>query len=208
MTPSRSFLSLGSAGSHLPSISRSALSRRRAPLPLLGDWPENLHPASVGDLPSAEDLDRADVLGRAGKNVCLIGHFGAGQTHQVQEGLMRALVRHYLGQRVVLRQLFLQPAGPAAGQARPLPEAREASSRSRSLLFLTAGLTRLLATVPRCRSTFPKTASSASMSRLLGLAPKSEYPSHDGERRARSRCRGKRGTAAGTGVHTVARAGG
>ena len=39
--------------------------RRRAPLTLLGDWPENLHPASAGTLPSAEDLDRADVLGRA-----------------------------------------------------------------------------------------------------------------------------------------------
>jgi RNA polymerase sigma-70 factor (ECF subfamily) len=39
--------------------------RRRAPLTLLGDWPENLHPASVGSLPTAEDLDRADVLGRA-----------------------------------------------------------------------------------------------------------------------------------------------
>ena len=39
--------------------------RRLAPLTLLGDWPENLHPASAHGLPSAEDLDRADVLGRA-----------------------------------------------------------------------------------------------------------------------------------------------
>jgi RNA polymerase sigma factor (sigma-70 family) len=39
--------------------------RRRAPLTLLGDWPENLQPASDGSLPSAEDLDRADVLSRA-----------------------------------------------------------------------------------------------------------------------------------------------
>jgi RNA polymerase sigma-70 factor (ECF subfamily) len=39
--------------------------RRRAPLTLLGDWPDNLHPASAGHLPSAEDLDRADALGRA-----------------------------------------------------------------------------------------------------------------------------------------------
>jgi RNA polymerase sigma-70 factor (ECF subfamily) len=39
--------------------------RRGAPLTLLGDWPENLHPASDGSLPSAEDLDRADVLSRA-----------------------------------------------------------------------------------------------------------------------------------------------
>ena len=38
---------------------------RRPPLTLLGDWPENLHPASAHGLPSAEDLDRADALGRA-----------------------------------------------------------------------------------------------------------------------------------------------
>jgi RNA polymerase sigma-70 factor (ECF subfamily) len=39
--------------------------RRGAPLTLVGDWPENLHPASAHGLPSAEDLDRADALGRA-----------------------------------------------------------------------------------------------------------------------------------------------
>jgi RNA polymerase sigma-70 factor (ECF subfamily) len=39
--------------------------RRRPPLTLLGDWPEKLHPASAGSLPSAEDLDRANVLSRA-----------------------------------------------------------------------------------------------------------------------------------------------
>jgi RNA polymerase sigma factor (sigma-70 family) len=39
--------------------------RRHPPLTLLGDWPENLHPASAHGQPSAEDLDRADALGRA-----------------------------------------------------------------------------------------------------------------------------------------------
>ncbi|MGH3293974.1 MAG: sigma-70 family RNA polymerase sigma factor, partial [Trebonia sp.] len=39
--------------------------RRRSPLTLLGDWPENLHPASAGSVPSAEEMDRADVLSRA-----------------------------------------------------------------------------------------------------------------------------------------------
>jgi len=34
---------------------------RRAPLTLLADWPESLHPASADRPPSAEDLDRADV---------------------------------------------------------------------------------------------------------------------------------------------------
>jgi len=35
---------------------------RRAPLTLLADWPEPLHPTSAGGLPSAEDLDRADAV--------------------------------------------------------------------------------------------------------------------------------------------------
>ena len=76
----------------------------------------------------------------AGKNVCLVGHYGAGQTHRVQARLKRVLGQRYSAQRLVLRQLFLQPAGPAIGQSRPLPADRERSSRSRSLLFLSAGL--------------------------------------------------------------------
>ncbi len=51
--------------------------QRRAPLTLLGDWPENLHPASGGSLPSAEDLDRADVLSRA------VAGLPPGQRHAV-----------------------------------------------------------------------------------------------------------------------------
>ncbi len=35
---------------------------RRAPVTLLADWPEPLHPTSAAGLPSAEDLDRADAL--------------------------------------------------------------------------------------------------------------------------------------------------
>ena len=51
--------------------------RRRPPLTLLGDWPENLHPASVHGLPSAEDLDRAEALGRA------VAGLPPGQRHAV-----------------------------------------------------------------------------------------------------------------------------
>jgi RNA polymerase sigma-70 factor (ECF subfamily) len=51
--------------------------RRHASPTLLGDWPENLHPASAGSLPSAEDLDRVDALGRA------IAGLPAGQRHAV-----------------------------------------------------------------------------------------------------------------------------
>jgi RNA polymerase sigma-70 factor, ECF subfamily len=50
---------------------------RRAPLTLLGDWPETLHPASAENLPSAEDLDRADALSRA------VAGLPPGQRHAV-----------------------------------------------------------------------------------------------------------------------------
>ena len=36
--------------------------RRQAPLTLLPDWPETLHPVAVDGLPSPEDLDRADAV--------------------------------------------------------------------------------------------------------------------------------------------------
>lgn len=39
--------------------------RRRAPLTLLADWPEQLHPVSADGLPSADDIDRAEALRRA-----------------------------------------------------------------------------------------------------------------------------------------------
>src|SRR5580693_7960632 len=39
--------------------------RRRAPLMLVADWPEQLHPVSAEGLPSADDLDRADALRQA-----------------------------------------------------------------------------------------------------------------------------------------------
>jgi 7-cyano-7-deazaguanine synthase in queuosine biosynthesis len=75
-----------------------------------------------------------------GKTVCLVGHHGAGQANQAQRGLWDELARRYPGQ-TTLRQFFLQPAAPAPDQRRPLPAFREPSQRSRSLLFLAAGLT-------------------------------------------------------------------
>ena len=39
--------------------------QRRAPVTLLPDWPEPVHPASADGLPCAEDLDRADALREA-----------------------------------------------------------------------------------------------------------------------------------------------
>ena len=54
---------------------------RRAPVTLLPDWPEPLHPTSAGGLPSAEDLDRADALRAA------VAGLPAGQR--------RAVILHY-----------------------------------------------------------------------------------------------------------------
>lgn len=40
----------------------SLAAARQAPLLLLADWPEDLHPVSAQGLPSAEDMDRAEVV--------------------------------------------------------------------------------------------------------------------------------------------------
>ncbi len=52
--------------------------RRRVPLVLVADWPERLHPVSAGGLPSAEDLDRAEVLRQA------VSDLPAGQRRAVE----------------------------------------------------------------------------------------------------------------------------
>lgn len=75
-----------------------------------------------------------------GKTLCLVAHYEGGQAPKAQEHLARRLAQRFGQNRIVLRRLFLRPAPPAAGQTRPLPETRESSTRSRSLLFLAAGL--------------------------------------------------------------------
>lgn len=52
--------------------------KRRAPVILLAEWPEWLHPASQQGLPSADDLDRADALREA------IAALPAGQRQAVE----------------------------------------------------------------------------------------------------------------------------
>jgi RNA polymerase sigma-70 factor (ECF subfamily) len=99
--------------------------RRRAPLTLLGDWPENLHPASAGTQPSAEDLDRADVLGRA------VAGLPPGQRH--------AVTAFYYAD---------QPAGQAAAT----PGAAKASlhkARRRLREYITAHRPDLIPATPR-----------------------------------------------------------
>ena len=82
-----------------------ALHRRGAPLTLLPDWPEPLHPTSAGGLPTPEDLDRADALRTA------VAGLPAGQR--------RAVALHYYAD---------VPAGQVAG---PPGAARAALHKAR-----------------------------------------------------------------------------
>jgi RNA polymerase sigma factor (sigma-70 family) len=86
---------------------------RRTPVTLVADWPESLHPASAGGLPSAEDLDRADALRAA------VAELPAGQR--------RAVTLHYY-------------ADVPAGQVAEAPGAARASlhkARLRLRAYLT-----------------------------------------------------------------------
>ena len=86
---------------------------RRAPVTLLAEWPDPLHPTSAGGLPSAEDLDRADALRTA------VASLPAGQR--------RAVTLHYY-------------ADVPAGQVAEAPGAARASlhkARLRLRAYLT-----------------------------------------------------------------------
>jgi 7-cyano-7-deazaguanine synthase in queuosine biosynthesis len=75
-----------------------------------------------------------------GKKVCLVAHYEGGQAPRAQERLARRLISAYGHDRVVFRTLFLRPAPHSTLQERPLPDPRESSTRTRSILFLAAGL--------------------------------------------------------------------
>lgn len=80
-----------------------------------------------------------DLLAQ-GKSVCLVAHYEGGQAPKTQEHLARALARTYGRDRVLFRHIFLRPAPPSSLQTRQLPEDRESTTRTRSILFLAAGL--------------------------------------------------------------------
>jgi RNA polymerase sigma-70 factor (ECF subfamily) len=83
---------------------------RRPPVVLLPDWPEPLHPAAAADLPSADDLDRADAVRAA------VAGLPAGQR--------RAVVLHYYAD---------QPAGQL-GSGREAGAARASLHKARRKL--------------------------------------------------------------------------
>lgn len=69
----------------------------------------------------------------------LLSHYEGGQTPRAQTRLFRQLRAHY-GPRVISLRLFLRPAPAQPLQARTLPHARETTTRSRSLMFLSTAL--------------------------------------------------------------------
>jgi len=87
-----------------------------------------------------DSLCGAIELLEKGASVCLVSHYEGGITPSRQRELATALRHHYGRDRVRHRSLFLRPAPARAMQERPLPQAVENTTRSRSLLFIGAGL--------------------------------------------------------------------
>lgn len=87
-----------------------------------------------------DSLTGAIDLLEDGKTLVLLGHYESGQAPKRQSELAARLVTKYGHDRVELRQLFLAPSRAQARQTRPLPPTRENTTRSRSFLFLGAGL--------------------------------------------------------------------
>lgn len=119
---------------------------RLEPIPLSrGDVPATVEPAHTVDAVClfSGGLDSfagaLDLLADE-KRICLVRHYEGGQAPKTQVHLARRLAERFGEDRVVIRRLFLRPAPTSGDQLRPLPETRESSTRSRSLLFLAAGL--------------------------------------------------------------------
>jgi 7-cyano-7-deazaguanine synthase in queuosine biosynthesis len=74
------------------------------------------------------------------QRVLLLGHYDGNLTPRVQMRLATALKNHYGHDRVHLVQVLVRPAEARLKQQYPLPTWREATTRSRSLVFLGLGL--------------------------------------------------------------------
>ena len=98
---------------------------RRAPVTLLPEWPEALHPTSADGLPSAEDLDRADALRAA------VADLPAGQR--------RAVALHYYADRPARSPSRPARRGPAC--TRPGCGCAPTSPSTAPILFPLGGRT-------------------------------------------------------------------
>src|SRR6202042_490591 len=115
--------------------------RRRAPLTLLGDWPENLQPASDGSLPSADDLDRTDVLGRAVAGLPPAPPGAAkASLHKARRRLREYITAHRpdlipaVSRRIPMTAVRIAHAGPWPGRA---PDGRTATDHVLVILAAT-----------------------------------------------------------------------
>jgi 7-cyano-7-deazaguanine synthase in queuosine biosynthesis len=95
-----------------------------------------LFSGGLDSLCGAIDLLEEDPVRR----LCLLSHHEGGQASTAQQTLFDELADHYGPHRVQARRLYLRPAPPNRWQTRPLPTRRENTTRSRSLLFLSAAL--------------------------------------------------------------------
>ncbi|HEY4778972.1 MAG TPA: Qat anti-phage system QueC-like protein QatC [Solirubrobacterales bacterium] len=75
-----------------------------------------------------------------GHSLILLGHYEAGLASRRQSLLAASLTDRFGAERVRLHQLRLGPASSASGQARPLENDNENTTRARSLLFIAAGI--------------------------------------------------------------------
>lgn len=110
---------------------RSARGRRRGDFDavcLLSGGLDSL----IGAIDLLEDDRRPRVL--------LVGHYDSTLTPRVQKRLADSLAGHYGSDRVSLVQVMTRPAARRRKQLYPLPAGREATTRSRSVMFLGLGL--------------------------------------------------------------------
>jgi 7-cyano-7-deazaguanine synthase in queuosine biosynthesis len=95
-----------------------------------------LFSGGLDSLTGVIDLLETHPAGR----LCLLSHNEGGQASSTQDTLLAQLVQHYGPDRLITQRLYLRPAPVNIHQHRPLPPARENTTRARSLLFLTAAL--------------------------------------------------------------------
>ena len=128
-----------------------------------------------------DSLIGAIQLLEEGRVVRLVAHHETGVAPQRQRMLANRLAEHYGPPKVALSQVFLRPAPPREEQHAPLPSVIETSTRSRSLLFIAAGLTVAAAIGPDVPLVIPENGFIGlnvplSASRLGSLSTRTTHP--------------------------------
>jgi 7-cyano-7-deazaguanine synthase in queuosine biosynthesis len=99
------------------------------------------------DLPNGEvallsggldSLAGAIDLLEEGRSLVLVGHYDSNLLEPRQRFLFQRMRARYGVERVLYRPFYLRPLTARPTHARPLPDARETTTRSRSLLFIAA----------------------------------------------------------------------